>query len=474
MGQQRLQALRVLAARRTAGAELRPHGQPHLGRPARHEGELCRLVQQLVQADPDEVEVHHLHHRAQTGHGRPDREADDGRLRDRGVTDPLAEAFPQAAGEAEDVAALPHVDAGQEDPVVLGELLLQRTPDGIHGADFVGPFRNDRRLVRTRPLPKDEVEEPVPRGRSERAGTRRRLVELGRHRGLDRLDLGLGHTGGGQPAALHDQRVARLPLPHLLRRAVALWVPFVVAVPAVGGRLHHGRATAPRRVDDRLHGLRRGDDVVAVDQDVWQGVAGRPLLQRRRVLGGRRRELGVPVVLAEEDDGQVPHCGQVESLVKGALRGRAVSEERDGHAVTAPDLRRRRRTDGDREAGRHDAVRAEDPELRVRDVHRTAPAPVGPPLAGHELREHPEGVETLGQAVAVPPVRGRDHVVGPQPPAGSHGGGFLSDRQVHESRHQAVAVEHGDTLLEPPDPHHAAMHLQEIGDRHRPRLVLPG
>ena len=55
-----------------------------------------------------------------------------------------------------------------------------------------------------------------------------------------------------EPPRVHEQRVARLPLPHLVGRPVALRVAFVVAVPAVGGGLDDdGTASGADRVDHR-------------------------------------------------------------------------------------------------------------------------------------------------------------------------------------------------------------------------------
>ena len=75
--EQRLEALRVLAARRAAGAELRAHGQRHLRGAAGHERQLRGLVEQLVEADAEEVEVHQLDDRAHARHRRADAEAHD-------------------------------------------------------------------------------------------------------------------------------------------------------------------------------------------------------------------------------------------------------------------------------------------------------------------------------------------------------------------------------------------------------------
>ena len=91
MGEERLEALRVLASRRAPGAELGPHGQRHLGCTAGHERQLGGLVQQLVEADAEEVEVHQLDDGTHPGHGRADAEPDDRGLGDRGVAHAVAE-----------------------------------------------------------------------------------------------------------------------------------------------------------------------------------------------------------------------------------------------------------------------------------------------------------------------------------------------------------------------------------------------
>ena len=104
---------------------------------------------------------------------------------------------------------------------------------------------------------------------------------------------------------MDDQRVARFPLPHFVGRPVALRVAFVVTVPTVGRRLDDD-GTAPRagRIDNIVHRGRGRNDVVAVDRDELDAVARGAALERRRVLRRGRRELGVAVVLTEEDHRQ--------------------------------------------------------------------------------------------------------------------------------------------------------------------------
>ena len=249
VGQQRLEALRVLAARGAAGAELGAHRQAHLGRAAGHERQLGRLVEQLVQADAEEVEVHDLDDRAHARHGRSDGEPDDRRLRDGGVADPVAEAFAQAAGEPEHVAALAHVDAGDEHAVVALELGLERGADGVHGAELRRFPGRRRRLGDRRPFPDDEVEEGGRRGGATACAPARRP-----RRARSATDFSSASISASlmpaieQPLAVEHKRVTFLPRAQLLRRAVALRVALVVAVPAVGGRLDDDRArTRPAR-----------------------------------------------------------------------------------------------------------------------------------------------------------------------------------------------------------------------------------
>ena len=93
-----------------------------------------------------------------------------------------------------------------------------------------------------------------------------------------------------------------------------------------------------------------------------------------------------------------------------AVRDRAVAEERNRDTAVGPELRGCGRADRDRQAGRDDSVGAEDPEVRIGDVHRAAPPTVRALVLAHELGEHAERVETLGETVAVAAMGRRDDV----------------------------------------------------------------
>jgi hypothetical protein len=299
-----------------------------------------------------------------------------------------------------------------------------------------------------------------------------RLVELAFHRRFEGCDLLTGASGRRELPGMDDDGVPILPGLDFCLLPVALRISFVVAVPAVGGGLDDDRASA---VADPGHDLGGngggGRDIVAVDRPVVDAVSGGPLLDAPGVLGGYRRELGVPVVLAPEEGGELPHGCEVQRLVECALGHGAIPEERHDHAAVASQLGCRRRPDGDGEPGGHDPVGAEDADAGVGDVHRSTPTPVGAPVLAHQLREHPERVEALGQAVPVPAVVRGDHVVGPERPARAHGGGLLPGGQMHEPRHLTVAVERRDPLFEASDPQHSTVHLQSVISGERERRV---
>ena len=157
-----------------------------------------------------------------------------------------------------------------------------------------------------------------------------------------------------------------------------------------------------------------------------------------------------------------------------ALGRRAVAEERDRHPAVISELRRGGGTDRDRHPSGDDAVGPEDPDVGVGDVHRSAPPSVGAFVLAHQLGEHPERLEALGQAVTVAPVGGGDDVSRPQWPAGADGRSLLTDREVDEAGHLAVAVQRRHALLEAADEHHAPVHLDEVGGGHGLGTVLIG
>ena len=238
-----------------------------------------------------------------------------------------------------------------------------------------------------------------------------------------------------------------------------------------------GPPPARDAVDHRVHRRRGRLDVVAVDRDVVDAVAGGALARAAPRAGPTRaRTRRTRCSRRRRSTGQLPHRGEVDRLVERAVRHRAVAEERHRHAAVGAQLRRGRGAHGDREAGGHDAVGAEDAERRDRRCASSRRARGSCPASlRHQLGEHPERVEALGEAVTVAAMGRRDHVVVAERPARADRRCLLPDRQVHEARHLAVAVERGHALLEPADHEHAPMHLEEVGvAEHEPCTVLVG
>ena len=133
----RLELLRVLRARRPAGAALRADRQRHLQLPARHVAVLRRLVDDLLERDRQEVLVHDLDDGAHALHRRADPGADDRHLGDRGVADALrAELLEEPLRDAHRAAHLGDVLAHQEDVLVGAHRLGERVAHGLPVRDL--------------------------------------------------------------------------------------------------------------------------------------------------------------------------------------------------------------------------------------------------------------------------------------------------------------------------------------------------
>ena len=142
----------------------------------------------------------------------------------------------------------------------------------------------------------------------------------------------------------------------------------------------------------------------------------------------------VVVVFANEDNGELPDRGQVQGLMEGALVGGAVAEEADADLIGASDLDGQTRAAGDALAGADDAVRAQDTQVPVRNVHGAALAFAVAGVAAEELRHHQLHVAALGDDVAVATVGTRDVVIIPQALAHRRSDRFLTQIQVGKGK----------------------------------------
>ena len=410
--EQRLEALRVLAARAAPGAELVRTVSATRGA-AGHERHLRGLVEELVEASADEVEVHDLDDRPQPGIAAPTPRP----------TIALSEIGVSRTRASPNRSCSPRVtpnDAARRPTSSPSTTTARRARSSSASASCQRPAQNVE-LASSRPAPR--VRRRRTRSRSRARGSD----------GLRRRPRRLDRAPRSRPPTRRAGIVARRPSSREPRaraaasgsrashsatssgRAVALRVALVVAVPAVGRRLDQRRAARRRapRATTAARGVAHGDDVVAVDRDSPDAVAGareRASVAHRACVG-RGRELGVAVVLAEEDRpaAATPRRGSPLRGTRPARprRRRRTPPRRCRRRAAAPRSPRRPRSGG---RAPTIAVGAEDADARVGDVHRAAAArcvPVARPISSANIRA---GSSALGEAVAVAAVGRRDHV----------------------------------------------------------------
>ena len=135
-----------------------------------------------------------------------------------------------------------------------------------------------------------------------------------------------------------------------------------------------GSAPIPRISKRRKRGAIDDVGVVAVDNDALEAVGcsaiGGWMFDRRHLTDWRI--LHVEIVLAHEDDGQLPDCGEVKRLVKRADIRRAIAEETNRHVLLAEILRAPSGPAGNRQMCADDRIGAKDVVLDRGQMHRAA------------------------------------------------------------------------------------------------------
>src|SRR6266511_1544424 len=258
---------------------------------------------------------------------------------------------------------------------------------------------------------------------------------------------------------------AGLPVLLLLLRPVVrpVHVADVVSEPPVGHALEEGGTVAAASPFDCLAGCGvHCADVLAVDDLGGDAERRGPSGDLARRGLGVGRVLVVEVVLADEDDRELPQRGHVHDLVQHALAEGPLAEEAHGDLAGAAHLRRQCRPRGDAGASRDDRVRAEVAGVRVGDVHGAALAPAVPGLLAQQLREHPVHLRPLGQAVAVPAMRAGDVVVAAEDRAHADRHRLLAHVEMGQARHLGPEVQLVDVQLEVADAEHGRVHLERV------------
>ncbi len=284
------------------------------------------------------------------------------------------------------------------------------------------------------------------------------------------IDDDLLRLGAGEELPLDQRRLVELervagePGLDLLRVAILGRVGARVAAMAVGHAFDEGRAAtgtgAVRRLGggfvDRL-------DVVAVDLHRRHLVALGPLDQ---VLVGRRvvdaGELAVEVVLADEQDRQLPDLGDIHRLVEGADIGRAVAEEGRRELAAAIELGRDAGADRNRQAAADDAEGADQALVDVGEVHRAADAAADTRCAAEQLGERRLGIHAAGDADAVAAIGVADIVILAEHDAGARRDRLLSLAEVGGAVDEALEVASLHLLLELADTDHHAEQVEPV------------
>src|SRR5438876_64571 len=303
-------------------------------------------------------------------------------------------------------------------------------------------------------------------GELDRVGhLRLRLVveppELLRARDAERLDA----------LAEDVDRVPLHPLLHLLLGAVLAGIGHRVAAEAIRLGLEEEWLA---RLARPLHGAARGvahlEHVVAVDDLELHRVAARP---DRDVGDGHgaveRRAHGVLVVLADEDDGQLPEPREREPLVERPHVRGTVAEEAERDVALLTVLARESHPGGDRHVAADDGPPAEEPLRRVEEVHRPAPSPARSGRTAVELGHGRPGVARASQVVGMLPVR-RDDVVGRlRGRDGPDADRLLADVEVEKAADLPLRVGFRRGLLETAAERHAPIEVEQEAGIHKKR-----
>jgi hypothetical protein len=202
--------------------------------------------------------------------------------------------------------------------------------------------------------------------------------------------------------------------------------------------------------------------IIAVDGDAAHAV-------RRGAIGdmgdGRAvlvaRALRKAVILAKENDRQLPQRRHVERLVECPDVGSAVAEIAQRHAAIALQLRRQREAVGDRQTAPHHAGGHHDSGLRISDVHRAALALARAGCLAGILGDHLPQRHALRQLVVHAAIS-RDQIIGRlEIHAHRRRQDLLAPGRVIDRRHPSGRNQRAHALVEQLNQQRLAVNIQQ-------------
>ena len=287
------------------------------------------------------------------------------------------------------------------------------------------------------------------------------------HARVDRGDVGgveLELVGQHAKVPVDGIVLSRPPV-DLARRNVRLVVVLRVPFPTIGHELDERDPFAPARTIDRLLGdVVDGKDIIPVGANAGNAIGERLVLELDDGrLARERGRVGVAVVL-DDDDERTPLDGrEVDPLVKGARRRRAVADVDQTDARLVPELERQRHAHhhGNHIAQMRDLADEAAIEVAVVDVQLAASC--GRVALRHVLPDDLGRLGTLHQHRAEVANERREHVAPLERERAPDGVGLLDQRSKEAADDLRLAVQVDETLLERARQSHPVVQLELLG-----------
>src|SRR6185437_154242 len=215
-------------------------------------------------------------------------------------------------------------------------------------------------------------------------------------------------------------------------------------------------------IDGPPAGCKDRQNIVAVHRLTAKAVGGSPVryagILHHEIHVGRR---AIQVVLADEDDRQIPDGRHVDALVKRALGNRAITEEAGHYLVLFAHLERERHSRGERDSAGDDGDAGNHSFRHVADMHRAAAALAASRLGAKELIEELLCRQALRKRVTVAAKRRSDPVLRSKRGADPDRRGFLPLALVNGPGHRSFEEEEFHGLLEFAYEHHPLIQGKE-------------